>query len=433
MSSQTLTVTEAQDFLLKGKHAVKPTKVAILGFGTVGSSVAKILCNGHGGGTRLHSVFNRSFERKRAPWVPSHVRWTDRFEDVVNTDVDVVLELVGGVDEARSWVMQALVAGKSVITANKQLIARHGPELLRLAQERGCRLLFGAAVAGGIPVITALEQGLAGDELFAIRGVLNGTCNFVLSKVENGSSFEAALAEAQELGFAEADPTDDVEGYDARAKLVILARVALRAELALDQVHCRSIATVSHLDFEYAHDLDRTIRQVAHAGWKNGKLHCSVQPMLVPKLSPLARAQGCENAVIASGRFGGDNVFAGLGAGGNATAVAVVSDLLALDRGYAFSPDAHPRRAVVEDSYSKHYIRFVVHDCPGIIAAIAGVLGKNHINIDAILQRPGFEKTRLPFVVTVEECSSRALEAALQEIASSSFLLEKPLVLPVLG
>ena len=210
----------------------KKLKVAIAGFGTVGRSVAKLLCQEASDTFELTHIFNRDVARKKVDWVPASVRWTESINEVLSSDIDIFVELAGGVKPAGDWIRKALRAGKSVVTANKQLIAESGPELIEVAREAGRRLEFGASVAGGIPAIMGIQEGLAGDRLFKIAGVLNGTCNFILTKMEaTGASFEAALKEAQELGYAEADPTNDVEGYDARAKLVILAQAGLRVRL----------------------------------------------------------------------------------------------------------------------------------------------------------------------------------------------------------
>src|SRR5579862_4139756 len=219
-------------------------KVAILGFGTVGSSVARILWDLQPSGLSLSHIFNRGIARKKVDSAPASVVWTGDFETILRSDVDVVVELAGGLEPAGTWVRRALEAGKSAVTGNKKLIAAQGIELDRLARSTGAHLLYGAAVAGGIPVIPGLQQGLAGDRITRIEGILNGTCNYILSRMETGTAFADVLADAQRLGYAEANPSEDVDGYDARAKLVILARIALRAGLDVESVECRSITQV---------------------------------------------------------------------------------------------------------------------------------------------------------------------------------------------
>jgi homoserine dehydrogenase len=410
------------------------SKVAILGFGTVGSSVARILADEQLPSLELVQVFNRSVERKRAAWVNPSVQWTQNFQDVLQSNADVVVEVMGGVDPARDWVTALLESGKSVVTANKQLIARHGSELCDAAYRSGSQLLFGASVAGGVPVITALEQGLCGDRLHSICGILNGTCNYILSKMEEGLPFSSALKQAQELGYAEADPTDDVDGYDTRAKLVILARIALSADIALEEVSCASISSISPVDFAYARELGCTIRQIGEAEVNGSTSYAAVQPMIVPQDSPLARATGCENVVMTKGKFGGNNAFSGPGAGGNATAVAILSDLLSLPRARGTQVSRRSRRFDAAADYAAPYfLRFVVKDRPGIVANIAAILAKFEINLDAVFQKPGYDKDRLPFVVTVEACSAAKIKDALQEISRFDFLLEPPLQLRIFG
>ncbi|HUB52720.1 MAG TPA: homoserine dehydrogenase [Terracidiphilus sp.] len=407
-------------------------RIAIFGFGTVGSSVARILVESKPQGLELTHVFNRNVARKRADWVPAGVVWSEDADAVLASDVDVIVELAGGLDPAGSWVRKALAAGKSVVTANKKLIAFHGNDLERLAQEKGGHLKYGAAVAGGIPVIPGLEQGLAGDRIQRIEGILNGTCNFILSKMEAGAEYAPVLAEAQAKGYAEADPTEDVGGFDARAKLAILMRLALRVQIDPEEIVPRPITEVSAVDFSYARDLGCTIRQIARAEENDGVIAATVGPMLVSQRSPLAWSQGTENMVIASGRYGGDVVFSGHGAGGHPTAVAVVSDLLALAHGSRRVGIPSSPAHVGAEFEVPHYIRFLVMDRPGIVAAITTALANEQINIRAILQKPGYPGHALPFVVTVEPCRSSALKCALASVRTMDCMLVSPLDMQML-
>jgi homoserine dehydrogenase len=407
-------------------------KIAILGFGTVGSSVARILCEAQPQGVELTHIFNRGVARKRVDWVPAEVTWTERIEDVLSSPVDVVLELAGGLDPAGDWVRRALEASKSVVTANKKLIAEHGIALDKLARSKGCHLFYGAAVAGGVPVIPGLQQGLAGDRITRIEGILNGTCNFILSKMEEGAEFSPVLKEAQTLGYAEADPTEDVAGFDARAKLVILSRIALRADLVTTDIPAKTITEIAAIDFAYASEMGCTIRQISRAELRGDQVLATVGPMLVPKASPLAWSRGTENMVLVGGAYGGDVVFSGHGAGGHPTAVAVISDLLAIAHGSRTVGLPSKKLNVSGDFLLRHYIRFIVKDRPGIIAQIAGALAKQEINIHAILQKPGHTKANLPFVVIVEPCASSVLKLALEKIATLDCLLEPTLDLQIL-
>ncbi len=439
-------------------------KVALLGFGTVGSSVAKILCERSNAHLRLTHVLNRNVERKKVDWLPADVRWTENIDDVLSSDAEIIVEVMGGLQPSGDWIRRALAAGKSVVTANKQLIAQCGPELTALAARKNQQIQFGASVAGGVPVISGLHEGLAGDELFKIQGILNGTCNYILSQIEaNGVPFATALGEAQKLGFAEADPTEDVEGLDARAKLAILARVGLQCYVAPASIMARSIAAIDAIDFEYANQLGCTIRQISWAelsqesiasngatrneatrnvttgndATNDDEIFAAVQPALVALSSPLARVEGSKNMLIATGKYGGETVFGGHGAGGHPTAVAIVSDILGIARArrgecnYAAQP-TEKNPSVTNDFSAKHYLRFLVKDRPGIIASLATILAQSGINIDAVVQKPGCPKSHLPFLITLEECKASHVEEALGKINALDFLVQPCLHLPIL-
>ena len=417
---------------------VQSCKVALIGFGTVGSSVAKILCERSNTHLRLTHILNRNVARKKVDWLPSSVHWTENIDDVLTSGVDIVVEVMGGLQPTEDWIRRALESGKSVVTANKQLIARSGPELIALARRMKQQIEFGASVAGGVPVISGLHEGLAGDELFKIRGILNGTCNYILSQIEStGIPFATALREAQKLGFAEADPTEDIDGLDARAKLAILARVGLHCNVSCEDITARSISAIDSVDFEYANQLGCTIRQISWAELKDGNLYAAVQPALVELSSPLARVEGSQNLVMATGTYGGETVFGGHGAGGHPTAVAVVSDILAIARAkqagmsYAVQP-VEKTPTITADFTTKHYLRFMVKDRPGIIASLATILSQCGINIDAVVQKPGCPKSHLPFLITLEECKASLVEQALQQINSLDFLVQPCLHLPIL-
>jgi homoserine dehydrogenase len=426
---------------MKSRHPASSAlcKVAILGFGTVGSSVARILSERTRTGLRLTHVLNRNLERrKNADWLPAHLHWTQDINDILSSDADIVVEVIGGLEPAGEWIRSALRSGKSVVTANKQLIAHAGPELIDLARTVERHIAFGASVAGGVPVISGLQEGLAGDELFKIYGILNGTCNYILSQIEStGIPFATALREAQKLGFAEADPTEDIDGLDARAKLTILARVGLHCNVNCEDITARSISAIDSVDFEYANQLGCTIRQISWAELKDDNLYAAVQPALVELSSPLARVEGSQNLVMATGTYGGETVFGGHGAGGHPTAVAVVSDILAIARAkqaamsYA-GQQIEKTPTVTADFTTKHYLRFLVNDRPGIIASLATILSQCGINIDAVVQKPGCSKSHLPFLITLEECKASLVEQALLQINSLDFLVQPCLHLPIL-
>jgi homoserine dehydrogenase len=411
-------------------------KVALLGFGTVGGSVARVLAASKFQGVELTHIFNRNVDRKRsseaAKTVPASVVWTDSIDVILRSDVDVVVELMGGLNPVEGWLRKALAAGKSVVTANKQLIAYRGTGLAKLAEKHDVHLLHGAAVAGGVPVIPGMLQGLCGDQVTRLSGIVNGTCNYILSRMEAGADYSTVLADAQQLGYAEVDPAADVDGYDARAKLCILSRIAMHAELDPDAVAMQTISAIEAIDFSYAKELNCTIRQVSRAELDGKIVHARVAPMLVPLASPMAWSHGTQNMVVVSGRFGGDVVFSGHGAGGEPTAVAVMSDLLAVAQDCKTVQLPLRKREVTGDFFAPHYLRFVVDDKPGIVSAISGALSKVGANIDSLLQRRGYPKHRLPFVVTTEPCLSSTIERALASVARMDCMLEKPLCLQML-
>jgi homoserine dehydrogenase len=413
-------------------------RIAIAGFGTVGQAVARLMLDLCPCELELVAVCNRGIDRKRVAWIPGSVRWTDNLDEVLTADVDVLVELIGGRSPAEEWIRRALEAGKSVVTANKQVIAHAGPELLEVAERSGSRVRFEAAVAGGVPVLRAIEHGLAGDRLIRVAGILNGTCNYILSRMErDGVEFRNALEEAQALGFAEADPSQDIEGFDAQAKLAILAHVALHAHVRAGAIQARRIDAIDSVDFQYAQQIGCTIRQIAWAERTAdpATIRAAVGPALVPLGSPLASVRGSENLVMLRGQYGGETTFGGLGAGGEPTAVAVMSDLLAIarERGPFAARPAAIRAEVTSDFVSPHYVRFTVADRPGIIATLATVFARHDINIDAILQRPGFPEGRRPFVVSLDPASASSIDRAMREIAAFDFHGVPPVALPVLS
>lgn len=413
----------------------RPLRVALFGFGTVGASVAQILTEraGLAGRIQLTHVFNRDVARKRVPWVPASVSWTESVDEALGARPDVVVEVMGGIDDAYALVRRALDQGASVVTANKMLLASHGPELLRLAGERGVQLRFEASVGGGVPLIHGIREGLSGDVLTGVAGILNGTCNYILSRMsETDEPLNVVLSDAQKLGYAEADPTADVDGFDAAAKLVVLAGIAFRRYVRLAEVPRGTIRTIASADFRYARRLGCTIRQVSQIHARGDLFHGFVGPVLVPASSSFGRNRGANNVVTIYGRYGGESAFSGAGAGGPATAVAVVSDLLGLAGRTPTEIEEWTPAALGAPPARPYYLRFVVRDRPGILASIATALAAEGVNLDAVLQEPGYPKEALPFVITVERCEDAALARALARIASEDWHAEPPLALPML-
>jgi homoserine dehydrogenase len=314
-------------------------RIALLGFGTVGSAVAARLTGARADaslrGLHLTHIFDRRADEKRRALAPPGVRWTSRIDDILQSDTDVIVEAVGGLEPAGEWVRDALLAGKSVVTANKQLIARHGAWLMPLAARQGRQLRFEAAVGGAMPIVRAIADGLSGGRITRIVAILNGTTNDVLSRMEtSGGSLESALAEARARGYAEADPSADLDGSDARAKLSILCALAfgLRADSA--QIATRTSASITARHVERAAAAGTAIRQLAYADFDRAQatLTAWVAPTAIPRDSFLARTTGVQNAALITGEHFGEVGIFGAGAGGAATAVAVISDLVAIAR-----------------------------------------------------------------------------------------------------
>lgn len=419
-------------------------KIGLCGLGTVGQGVWQHLERARtdlearlGVTLELARAAVRDLKRARDVAVPADKLTDDALSIARDPSIQIVCELIGGTTLAREVTMAALERGAVVVSANKALLSEHGAELFAAARKHGGQIYFEASVAGGIPIIKALREGLVANRFPQIYGILNGTCNYILTRMESaGLAFDAALKEAQEQGFAEADPTDDLEGYDARAKLCILARVGLGLDLEPADVPCESLRTISDDDFVYARRLQATIRQVSRVTSAAGEVEARVGPALVPLTSPLARVIGSQNLIVAGGAYGRETTFSGYGAGGFPTAVAVVSDLLAIARRVGGAPAAWPATrkpaSVTNLKASPYYLRLVVRDQPGIIASLASIFSRHDINIDAVLQEPGNSKDRLPFVITLESCPTHSIEQALAEVRTLPFHVTPPLCLPVL-
>lgn len=422
-------------------------KVAIIGFGTVGSGAARILVE-HRDEIRRKAgieidvsvVCSRNIARADTSFLAKDVRRVSDWREALATPgVGVIVELIGGTDVAGEVVTAAIAAGKTVVTANKNLLASRGSELEQLARKAGVGLECEASVAGGIPVLAAVREGLAGDRIQALYGILNGTCNYILTTMEGtGQGMDQVLADAQKLGYAEADPSADVEGWDARYKLAILARLAFGGDVPLDSILCRGITRISAIDFAYAHKLGCTIRLIGAARRDDRGVHCFVRPLLIPATHMLAKVQGAYNAVWVQGAKGGDTMYYGRGAGGDATGVAVVADIIRASRDLAsgaklrtptlgFAQPGGAAAVLPEGPASRHYLRFIVRDQHGIIEALAGALARNHISIDAVFQEHAADKQRLPFVITLDPCVESKVAKALAEMAGLPFLCEPPL------
>jgi homoserine dehydrogenase len=425
-----------------------PVRVGLLGYGSVGRAFARLLASRapvisarRGVDLRLVAVGTRRAAQVRDADL-GDVRWTTDLASVAAApDVDLVVELIGGHEPANALIRSALAAGKSVVTANKLLLAREGAALQDLAREKAAGLGIEAAVAGGIPILRALRESFAGDRVVSVAGILNGTCNFVLTEMEEtGRPYADVLEDAQRLGYAEADPASDVEGEDAAYKLALLARLAFGREARVDQIAREGITRLLPCDFLYATRLGRTPRQLGVAReLPSGRLLLSVRTHLVSRSSLLAKVTGPFNAIEVTAEAGGSFVFSGRGAGGDPTAAAVLSDVVELARS-AGEPRVPPlgfagllpcETAAATEFVSAWALRFVVKDRPGIIADLARALADRGANIEAVFQEPWDDKAALPFVITLEPVAQSALDAALARIGRLDFHVEPPLALPL--
>ncbi len=428
-------------------------RVGIIGLGNVGGGALRILADNLplinrklGAELVVSAVCSRSVEAHPPEILaafPDAFRTADWHEVAESPEVDIVAELVGGTDVAEKIIDAAISQGKSVVTANKELMAVRGAAIWAKARQAGVRLAMEASVAGGIPIHSVLREGIAGDRIESLMGILNGTCNYILTEMERrGASLETVLAEAQELGYAEADPTADIDGFDARSKLALLTALAFGVEIKPDSIPTEGIRRIRDVDFLYAARLRHTVRLIAGAEQTEHGLYLSVRPALLPKEAILAHVKGSYNAIWVRGMHGSDTFYYGRGAGPTPTGVAVVSDLMAVARELLMggservSPFAHSvleqgEPADVGNQVRPYYLRFRVRDRPGIIAELAAILAAAGISVDAVLQEPSDAKDDLPFVITVEPAARSAVSDAVARMRDLDFLIEAPLALPL--
>ncbi|QEO17342.1 homoserine dehydrogenase [Acetobacter vaccinii] len=426
-----------------------PLRLGIAGLGTVGAGVIRLL---HANADLLHARTGRTIEvvavsardRTRDRGVDvSGLRWYDNALDLVSDpDVDVVVELIGGAEgPARALVEAALKAGKPVVTANKALVALHGSALARLSADNAAPLLFEAAVAGGIPAIKTVREGLAADRLLRVGGILNGTCNYILTVMrETGQDFASVLKDAQDLGYAEADPTTDVDGLDAAHKLTILAGLAFGRPVAFDSVHVEGIRHIGADDLAFARQLGYRIKLLGLARMTDDGLQARVTPCLVPQHAPLAQVDGVFNAVVAEGEFVGRIMVEGRGAGAGPTASAVTADLVDLARGQAItlwgvqSGTVEPVRACpISVGEAAFYLRLRVEDRPGVIADITAVLRDCGVSLRSMLQHPADSETapHVPLVLVTHRTSEAAMQAAIAQIDALSVVTDTPVMIRI--
>ena len=425
----------------------QPVRIALLGCGTVGEGVVRLLRRNApilesrlGAPLVLAGIADRSLKPNPAIGIPRSLITRDAAALVTRDDVDLVVELFGGIEPARGLILQALRAGKDVVTANKALLADHGDEIFGAAAKAGLAVGFEASVGGGIPIMRTLREALAGDRQRAIYGIVNGTCNAILTMMtDGGAEFAGALAAAQRSGLAEADPTLDIEGHDAAHKLCLLVTLAFGASLKPAQVYTEGISRVTRADIAYARELGYTIKLLAIAKDDDGAIEARVHPTMIPTRHLLASVGDAFNAIYVNSEALGASMYYGRGAGMMPTATAVVADILEIARqrraesragahplGY---PSALVRRARVkpmDDVLCEYYLRFMARDRPGVLGTIASVLGRNQISIASVIQQERAVETTVPVIMRTHEARERNLRRALAAIGRLKMIQGPP-------
>lgn len=428
--------------------------VGIIGFGTVGAGTAKVLLDNAalirrrvGVPVELVRIADLDITRDRGLSLSPGVLTTDAKQVLNDPAVDIVIELIGGYDTAKRVILEAIAAGKHVVTANKALLALHGEEIFEAASRKGVDVGFEASVGGGIPVIRALTEGLAGNTLQSIYGIINGTSNYILSRMtHDGHSFEAVLKDAQQAGYAEADPTFDVGGIDSAHKLAILVSLAYGTPVNFKEIYTEGITHITTTDIAYAKEFGFTIKLLGIAKFVDGEVEARVHPTMLPSASPIAQVEGVYNAIQLVGDAVGDVVLYGRGAGSMPTGSAVVSDVIAIGRNLlkgaigrvppaSFQQDQRRplRMKPMEEISSLYYLRFMVVDRPGVLAQIAGELGRCGISISSMLQQGRREGQTVPVVIKTHMARERDVQTALREINRKPFVSEPAMLIRVEG
>lgn len=427
-------------------------KVGLLGFGTIGTGVVKVfqqnaalLAKRAAVSLELVRVADLDVTTDRGVQLAPGVLSSDAGALLDDPEIQVVIELIGGYKPARSFVLRAIRNGKHVVTANKALLALHGEEIFRAAEKAGVEVMFEASVGGGIPVISAIKENLGANNFTGLYGILNGTCNYILTKMdEESEDFADVLADAQAQGYAEADPTFDIEGIDTAHKLALLASLCFGTRVDFKDIYTEGVSKVSALDIEFARDFGYTLKLLAIGKRDGDCIEARVHPTMIPKDYPLASIGGVYNGIRLVGDFSGPTMLSGYGAGMNATASAVMGDVLSIARNIkAGIGPRTPAMGCPQDSMcsyeikpmdqvvTHYYLRFNVSDRPGVLAQIAGVLGKYEISIESMIQPHRHEADAVPIVFMTHKAQERNVRAALAEIDQLDVIREKTLLIRI--
>jgi homoserine dehydrogenase len=412
-------------------------KVGLLGFGTIGTGVVRVfeqnsalIAQRLGKQLELVKIADLDISTDRGISPPEGSLTTDVEEVISNPEIDVVVELIGGYEPAKSFILKAMANGKHIVTANKALMAVHGEEILAAAQQHGVEVMFEAAVAGGIPIITAIKENLGANRFRSVLGILNGTCNFILTKMTDaGEDFAPVLKEAQELGYAEADPTFDIEGVDTAHKIALLASLCFGTRVDFDQVYVEGVTHISAIDIQFAKQMGYKIKLLAIGKNHGNQIEVRVHPTMIPASYQLSEVDGVFNAVRLSGDFLGPAMLYGSGAGMDATASAVMGDVIAIARdiasnaagrtpimGYCMGQITDLPIKPMSDIHSHYYLRFTTVDRPGVLAQISSLLGKYNISIQSMLQPERHAADSVPIVLMTHEACEADITRALGEI-----------------
>ena len=430
--------------------SMKPIKVALLGIGTVGSGVFKVLQRNQteikartGRGIEITLVADRAADHARSIVGNTTEVITDAFAAVTRPEIDIVVELIGGYTVAKELVLKAIENGKHVVTANKALLAVHGTEIFEAAQKKGVMVAFEAAVAGGIPIIKALREGLTANRIEWVAGIINGTTNFILSEMrEKGLDFDVALKEAQKLGYAEADPTFDIEGVDAAHKVTLMSAIAFGVDVQFDKAYIEGITKLGSADIRYAEQLGYRIKLLGISKRTGTGVELRVHPTLIPAKRLIANVEGAMNAVVVQGDAVGTTLYYGKGAGSEPTASAVIADLVDVARLHtadphhrvphlAFQPDAKSNLPILpmEEVVTSYYLRLRVADEAGVLATVTRILADAGISIDAILQREADEVggegcTQTDVILLTHDCTEAAMNLAMAQMQALPTVLQ---------
>jgi homoserine dehydrogenase len=436
---------------IKRVAVMKPIKVGLLGLGTVGAGVYQVLTRNQqeimrraGCAIEVAMVCRRDVVAARSIVGDAVAVTADPMELIKHHDIDIVVELVGGVTQAKEWVLQAIAAGKHVVTANKALLALHGTEIFAAAGEKGVAVAFEAAVAGGIPIIKALREGLSANRIEWVAGIINGTTNFILSEMrDKGLDFGAVLAQAQQLGYAEADPTFDIEGVDAAHKVTLMSAIAFGVPVQFDKAHIEGISALSATDIRYAEDMGYRIKLLGITKRRENGIELRVHPCLVPAKRLIANVEGAMNAVMVQGDAVGTTLYYGKGAGAEPTASAVIADLVDIVRLRTADPHHHvpylafQSHALGNESVlpmaevvTSYYLRLTVADQPGVLATVATILARHNVSIDALRQRQADEAgapetAQTDLVLLTHDCTEAQMQSALADVQSLPTVLAK--------